>query len=237
MTGLRLRAERAATTATYGLATGLAGALTGGVTGGLGWALLMGGTTAVAGAQVGRSQPDRATRRHTRLTNRTAGYLSPLRHDGWRLLHARAIGQDSDRVYHLCVPPSANLVVVCMDWAWPEDTQVRFDDDGLQAGGVDGDIAVDWVLHAANTVAQALDGNSKELGHIGVAQALPVHGAGVANGGHVQFHREHGEEEREINVLHASVLADKLRTVPTQVTRRTRRTARDCADVLDTAFP
>ncbi|MFC8570739.1 hypothetical protein ACFUIW_33780 [Streptomyces sp. NPDC057245] len=237
MTTVRLRAERAATTATYGLATGTAGAVLGGVTGGLGWALLMGGTTAVAGAQVGRSRPDRATRRHARFTNRTAGYLSTLRHDGWRLLHARPIGQDPDRVYHLCVPPSANRVVVCMDWDWPQDAQIRLDDDGLQAGGADGDIAVDWVLHAADTVAQTLNGNSEDLGHIGVAQALPVHGASVANGGHVQFHREHGDENREINVLHASVLADKLRTVPTQVTRSTRRTARTCADFLDTTFP
>ncbi|MEV1040389.1 hypothetical protein AB0J01_27620 [Streptomyces sp. NPDC050204] len=238
MTGVRVRAERAANTVGYGLATGLAGVLVGAVTGGLGWAVAIGGAAAVAGGKVGQARPDSVTRRNARLTSATARCLSPLRREGWHLIHARPIGQDPDRVYHLCVPPSANRVVVVMDWAWPPDVEVSLDGSGnLHAGAVDGEIAVDWLLHAADTVGSALDGQRKALGRIGLAQVLPVHGALVGNGGHVQFHRDHNDQNCEINVVHADVLADKMRTVPSGTTRGTRRVAGAFAKFLDNAFP
>ncbi|MFJ2752730.1 hypothetical protein [Streptomyces sp. NPDC087297] len=237
MSTMRVRAERAANTVAYGLATGAAGMLVGAVTGGFGWALAVGGTAAVAGAQAGRARPDSVTRRNKRMTAATAGYLAPLRHDGWRLIHARPIGQDPDRVYHLCVPPSASRVVVCMDWAWPDDVQIRLDENGnIDAGPVDGEIAVDWLLQAADAVRQELGANKKLLGAIGTAQVLPVHNAAVQEG-HIQFHREQGDEQREINVVHRSVLVDKMRPLGAGATRRTRRSARAVAEFLDTTFP
>ncbi|MER0443095.1 hypothetical protein ABR738_00640 [Streptomyces sp. Edi4] len=239
MTPVRVRAERAAHTVGYGLVTGLAGAAVGAVTGGLGWALVVGGASAVAGGQVGRTRPDSAARRNARLTAATADQLGPLRRDGWHLLHARPIGQDTDRMYHLCVPPSAHLVVVVMDWAgWPADAHISRDEDGnLYAGEADGEVAVDWVLHAADTVGQALWAKRKTLGNIGLAQVLPVHGASVGTDGHVQVHRDHDNERREINVVQAQALVDKMRTVPTAVTRRTKRAAWACTQFLDVTFP
>ncbi|MFF2571121.1 hypothetical protein [Streptomyces sp. NPDC058084] len=239
MTTMRIRAERAVNVLGYGLATGLAGAAVGAVTGGLGWALAIGGASAVAGGQVGRTRPDGATRRNARLTAATADRLAPLRSDGWHLVHARPIGQDPDRVYHLCVPPSANRVVVVMDWAgWPAGAHVHLDGSGsLHAGGADGGIAVDWLLHAVDTVGHALGNNRKALGDIGLAQVLPVHHATVDNDGHVQFHRDHNDESREINVVQAEALADKMRTIPSEVTRHTRRAAGTFAEFLDSTFP
>ncbi|MER5302219.1 hypothetical protein ABT039_22550 [Streptomyces lasiicapitis] len=237
MTELRVRAERAANTVGYGLATGAAGAVVGVVTGGVGWMLVAGGTAAVAGAQVGRTRPSRASRRHAKLTAATARRLAPLSREGWHLIHARPIGQDPDRVYHLCVPPSANLVVTLMDWDWPKDSHVRLDGSGaLHAGPIDGSIAVDWVLQAADTVANTLHSHRKKLGRIGVTQVLPVHDAAVA-GGHVQFHQIHGDQDCEINIVQAGQLLKKMRTVPSGQSRSTRRSARDFADFLDTAFP
>ncbi|MEU3399390.1 hypothetical protein [Streptomyces filamentosus] len=235
----RIRVERAASTVGFGLATGVAGALVGAVTGGMGWALAVGGAAAVAGGQIGRARPDSATRRNTRLTAATADRLAPLRREGWRLIHARAIGQDADRVYHLCIPPSAHRVVVVMDWqGWPSGARILLDSDGnLQAGAADGSIPVDWVLHAADTVGTVLKDNRKTLGGVGLAQVLPVHEASVDNGGHVQFHREHNDQQREINVVHGTALADKMSTVIRDVTRSTRRTARGIAELLDAAFP
>ncbi|MDX3165934.1 hypothetical protein PV516_19290 [Streptomyces scabiei] len=240
MTTMRVRAERTINTLGYGLATGAAGALVGVVTGGLGWAALIGGAAAVAGGQVGRARPDSATRRNARLTRATARELAPLTREGWRLLHARAIGQDEDRVYHLCVPPTAHLVVVLMDWAWPEGATVFLDGTGqLHAGEADGNVAVDWVLHAADTAAKALENNRKALGSIGVTQVLPVHDATVDNNGHVQFQQDHNDEDREINVVQASVLLDKMRTIPEgkAENRRTKRAARHFAEFLDNTFP
>ncbi|GAA1110532.1 hypothetical protein GCM10009577_36390 [Streptomyces javensis] len=216
----------------------MAGAAVGAFTGGVGWALAIGGTTAVAGAQVGRARPDRATRRNARLTRATTECLDPLRNDGWRLLHARAIGQDPDRVYHLCVPPSANTVMVLMDWAWPTAAEIYLDEDGaLHSGALDGDIAVEWVLEASQTVRDALERNRKTLGSIGVGQVLPVHQATVANEGHLQFHRDYVGEKREINIVHANVLLEKMRTVSGDGSRRTRRAARHFADFLNNTFP
>lgn len=235
----RIRAERAANTVGLGLATGVAGALVGAVTGGTGWALAVGGAAAFAGGQIGRARPDRATRRNAKLTAATTERLAPLRNEGWHLVHARAVGQDLDRVYHLCVPPSAHRVVVVMDWqGWPSGARVLLDSDGnLLAGAANGDIAVEWVLHAADTVANVLENNRKKLGAVGVAQVLPVHDASVDNDGHVQLHRRHNDQDREINVVQASALADKMSTVTRDVTRTTRRTARHIAGLLDTAFP
>ncbi|WP_406397777.1 hypothetical protein OH805_02570 [Streptomyces sp. NBC_00879] len=216
----------------------MAGAAVGALTGGVGWALAVGGTAAVAGAQVGRARPDSTTRRHAKLTRATAEHVAPLRREGWRLLHARPIGQDPDRVYHLCVPPSANTVMVLMDWSWPQGAQVSLDEQGaLHAGAQVGDVAVDWVLHAGQHVRDALDGSRKALGRIGVGQALPVHGAAVANDGHLQFRREHAGEDREINVLSAAVMLEKMRTVPGDSSRSTRRAARHFAEFLDNTFP
>lgn len=237
MSAMRARAERTANTLTYGLATGLAGALVGGLTGGLGWAFAIGGTAAVAGGQVGRSRPDAATRENAKLVGATARELAPLTREGWQLLHGRAIGQDPDRVYHLCVPPSANTVVVVMNWAWPRGAHVFLDAAGdLHAGKADGSVAVDWVLHAADTVDNALT-NNKVLGSIGIAQVLPVHDATVDNDGHVQFQQDHNNEDREINVVQSDTLLKKMRTVPTDDTRRTRRAARTFSEFLDNTFP
>ncbi|WP_435245157.1 hypothetical protein [Streptomyces tendae] len=239
MTTVRARAERAVNTVGYSLATGLAGAAVGAVTGGLGWALAVGGASAVAGSQVGRSRPDSATRHHERLTAATADQLGPLRRDGWHLLHARPVGQDEDRVYHLCVPPSAHMVVVAMDWAgWPKDAHVTRDEDGaLFAGYADPEVAVEWVLQAADAVGQALGSRRKTLGAVSLAQVLPVHGASVDNHGHVQVHRDHAGESREMNVVQGQALAEKMRTVTTGVDRRTRRTAWAITQFLDSTFP
>lgn len=238
MNAVRARAERAATTVGFGLVSGLAGAAIGAATGGVGWALLAGGTTAVAGAHVGRSRPDSATRRNLRLTRATVQQLAPLHRDGWRLLHARAIGEDPDRVYHLCVPPSAHTVMVLMDWEWPREGHLYLDEDGaLRSGSIEGEPAVDWVLQAGQSVRDALEGKRKLLRTIGVGHALPVHQATVANNGHLQFHRDHGGQEREVNVVHAGVLLEKMRTVPRTATRRSRRLARSVAEFLDTTFP
>ncbi|WP_333745564.1 hypothetical protein [Streptomyces sp. IBSBF 2950] len=239
-TTMRARAERAANTAVYSLATGAAGALVGAITGGLGWALLVGGAAGFAGGKVGSTRPDSVTRANARLTKLTSGELAPLTREGWYLLHGRAIGQDEDRVYHLCVPPTAHLVVVVMNWAWPENETVFLDDAGeLHAGEVDASVAVDWVLHAADTVASALKERRKELGSTGIAQVLPVHGATVGTNGHVQFNQEHNDEDREINIVQTDTLLDKMRTVTNNYTetRRTRRAAHNIFVFLDNAFP
>lgn len=239
MSALRVRAERTANTVAYGLVTGVAGALVGAATGGLGWALAFGGTAAVAGAQAGRARPDSATRRSNRnnkLTEATTRGLAPLRREGWLLIHGRPLGQDPDRVYHLCVPPSASRVVVCMDWSWPKGEQVRFDAEGrIVAGQVDGEIAVEWLVQAAEAVRKELVANNRTLGKIGTAQVLPVHRAPV-QGGHIQCHREQGDQKYEINAVHSSVLVDKMRPLANGATRRTRREARAFAEFLDTTF-
>ncbi|MFD5882596.1 hypothetical protein [Streptomyces yangpuensis] len=237
MTTMRVRAERAANTVAYGLATGAAGAMVGAVTGGMGWAMAIGGAASVAGAQAGRARPASATRRNAKLTAGTTKQLALLRKAGWRLIHARPIGQDQDRVYHLCIPPSASRVVLCMDWAWPAGEQVHLDEDGsLKAGSVDGEIAVDWLLQAAEVVRTELATGKKVFGKISVAHVLPVHRATVQEG-HVQFHREQDDERREINVVHRNVLVDKMRPLGEGATLRTRRTARNVAEFLDSTFP
>ncbi|MFD6541204.1 hypothetical protein [Streptomyces goshikiensis] len=237
MSTMRVRAERTANTVAYGLTTGVAGALAGAVTGGLGWALVAGGTAAVAGAQAGRARLDSTTRRNQKMTAATTRALAPLRREGWRLIHARPLGQDPDRVYHLCVPPSASRVVVCMDWDWPKGEQVRLDEEGqIAAGRVDGEIAVDWVLQAADAVRQQLASNKKLLGAIGTAQVLPVHYAPVQEG-HAQVHREQDDAKYEITVIHRSVLVDKMRPLGEGATRPSRRTARTVAEFLETTFP
>ncbi|MFF4409879.1 hypothetical protein [Streptomyces sp. NPDC001404] len=237
MNALRVRAERAANTLGYGLATGLAAAAAGALTGGLGWALALGGTAAVAGAHVGRTRPDSTTRRHARLTQATIEHLAPLQREGWSLLHARPVGQDPDRVYHLCVPPSANTVMVLMDWAWRRGAPVHLDEQGVLHNGAEpSDQAVEWVLHAGQTVRETLQHHCRALGRIGVGQALPVHHAPVANEGHLQFHREYAGQVQEINVLHSGVLLEKMRTVPRGTTRRSRRAARAFAELLDNTF-
>ncbi|QKV98156.1 hypothetical protein HUT19_41280 (plasmid) [Streptomyces sp. NA02950] len=239
-TTMRARAERVVNTAVYGVATGAAGALVGAFTGGLGWALLIGGAAGVAGGKVGSGRPDSATRANARLTKLTSQELAPLTREGWYLLHGRAIGQDEDRVYHLCVPPTAHLVVVVMNWAWPQGATIFLDGAGeLHAGGADASVAVDWVLHAADTVDNALKDRRKELGSTGIAQVLPVHDATVDNNGHVQFHQDHNDEDREINIVQGEALLDKMRTVTKShnESRRTRRAAHNIFVFLDNAFP
>ena len=235
------RAQRAVVAGGTGLATGLVGAAAVGLfTGGAGWALLAGTVTGLAGHQVGGQRWDRTANARAPHVEATIHALNPLAEDGWHILTARSVGRRNERIYHLCVPPSANIVVLLMDFPWQKGELVHLNGySQLTSGTATYEGVVEDLMKASDHVRHTLNKRKlrRRLGAPSVGQVLPVHNAPVM-GEHLQFKRYPAPgEEREINVVSAKVLVDKMQTTKGNVDRRTRRRAEGIATALGEHYP
>ncbi|MGW0336705.1 hypothetical protein ACWD0J_33505 [Streptomyces sp. NPDC003011] len=235
------RAQRAAAAGGAGIFTGLCGAAAAALlTGGVGWALLAGAATGVAGHRIGAQRWDRAANARAPQVEATIHALKPLAEDGWHLLTARSVGRRNEPRYHLCVPPSANIILLLMDVPWPKGELVHLNGYNQLASGSDiHELTVEALLKASDHVRHTLDKRKlrRRLGAPSVGQVLPVHNAPVMDE-HLQFIRYPAPtEKREINVVSARLLVEKMQSANGSVDRRSRQRAGKIAEALNQHYP
>ncbi|MGW3308103.1 hypothetical protein ACWDG9_16135 [Streptomyces sp. NPDC001073] len=235
------RAQRSAAAGAAGVFTGLVGATAVGLfTGGAGWALLAGTATGVAGHRIGAQRWDRAVNARAPQVEATIHALKPLAEDGWYLLTARSVGRRNESRYHLCIPPSANIVLLLMDVPWQKGELVHLNGYNQLASGTDiHEVTVEALLKASGHVRHTLDNRKlrRRLGALSVGQVLPVHNAPVLDE-HLQFTRYPAPNEtREVNVVSARVLVEKMQSASGSADSRSRQRAGKIAEALNERYP
>lgn len=140
----------------------------------------------------------RAEQRAARYTagaageRRTAQLIDPLRHEGWTILHDRALPGTRANVDHLAISPTgAVLMPDSKHWSARYPLTVR--DRRLWHGTRDVTSRLDGLRHEQQTVARVLGGP--------VTPIIAMHGAGL--------HDQHGQAVAELAI-------DGVRIIPAQ---------------------
>jgi hypothetical protein len=194
----------------------------------------------VAGHRIGAQRWDQAANARAPQVEATIHALKPLSEDGWYLLTARSVGRGNEPRYHLCVPPSANIVLLLMDVPWRNGELVHLNGYNQLASGTEiHEQTVEALLKASDHVRDNLDKRRlrRRLGALSVGQVLPVHNAPVMDE-HQQFTRYPApNEKREINVVSARVLVEKMQSANGSADRRSRQRAGKIAEALNEHYP
>lgn len=159
----------------------------------------------------------------------TARALRVLDHDGWHILHDRALPGSRANLDHIAIPPSGGIIAVIDSKRWRRDWTTTSQGGNLRCGQRDHNADVASLIHEADAVARAFPA-------VSVIRIITVHGS-IVRPGHLSLERTDDRGRRvTVHVVAAPFLVTALRSLHAR-THRPPMPADRIADHAQRLFP